>query len=165
MRKAALLPAAILALAFTPGHAMEGMARYEVRVDGLSCPFCVRGLEKKLQALAGASHVQVDLETGRARLESRAPLLPEALDKAVRDAGFSPRAIHLTIQGILQISGDHWSLLIGEGRTLPLLGGRQFGRLQTLLEAGKRAVVLSGEASRVAGHWQLSVEEAGEARP
>lgn len=165
MKKNCLIPAAILALSFTPGYAAEGMAHYEVHVDGMSCPFCVRGLEKKLQVLPGAANVHVDLATGLARLESKGALLPESLDKAVRDAGFSPRTIRMNLQGTLQGSGDHPSLLVGEGKTLSLAGGRQFGHLQTLVAAGKRTVVLSGDASRVAGHWQLSVEEVGEPRP
>ncbi len=164
MRKIDLIPAAILALAFTPACAMEGVAHYEVRVDGLSCPFCVRGLEKKLQALPSASNIKVDLATGLARLESKEALLPESLDKAVRDAGFSPRVIHMKLQGTLQGSGDRWSLELGEGKALPLSGGRSIGRLHPLAAAGKRSVILSGEATRVAGRWQLSVEEVEEAR-
>lgn len=165
MRKIPLVPVAILALALTPAFAMEGIARYEVHVDGLSCPFCVRGLEKRLLALPGVSNLRVDLATGLARLESKEPLLPESLDKAVRDAGFSPRGIHMSLQGTLQGSGDQPTLLIGENKALSLVGGRNFGRLQTLVAGGKRKVALSGEASQVRGRWQVSVDEVGEAHP
>lgn len=169
MKKTCLVPVAMLALAASPAHAGPGAlqetARYDVQVDGMSCPFCVRGLEKKLQALPGASNVHVDLATGLARLESRAAFPPESLDKAVRDAGFSPRAIHMNLLGTLQGPAEHPSLLFGTGKALALAGGRQFGRLQAFVAGGTRTVVLKGEASRGPGGWQLSVEDIEEARP
>lgn len=170
MKKTCLIPAALLALSTLPAHAEPGaprrMARYEIQVDGMSCPFCVRGLEKKLQALPGASNVHVDLATGLARLESRAAFPPESLDKAVRDAGFSPRAIHVDLRGTLQGPAEHPSLLLGTGEALTLAGGPEFRRLQAFVAGGTRAVVLKGRANRGAGGgWRLSVEGIEEAQP
>lgn len=169
MNRIILIPAAVLALSAIPAHAAPGAtqetARYDVQVDGMSCPFCVRGLEKKLRALPGAEHIHVDLAKGLARLESTAAFPPESLDKAVREAGFSPRAIHMNLQGTVQGSAEHPRILIGEGKSLALAGGRQFDRLQALVAAGTRAVVLKGEARRETGGWQLSVEGVEEVRP
>ncbi|MBW2460433.1 MAG: heavy-metal-associated domain-containing protein, partial [Deltaproteobacteria bacterium] len=58
-------------------------------VDGLACPFCAFGLERKLEALSGVDEVAVDLGEGLARftVAGGAVVLPEAIRDAVRDAG------------------------------------------------------------------------------
>lgn len=159
-----LVPAAILALPSGPVLAAEERPHYELRVDGLSCPFCVRGLEKRLLALPGASNLRVDLATGMARLESKEALPPESLDQAVRDAGFSPAAIRMSIPGVLGGSGDGPFLHIAQGKTVRLGTGPGFDRLQAMVASGRR-VVVKGEASRTGGRWVLSVEDVQEARP
>lgn len=69
----------------------------EVRfqVDGLSCPFCVFGLKKKLSQVEGLQGVEVDYKKGlvRARWDETKPFDEEAITKAVRDAGFTPGEI------------------------------------------------------------------------
>lgn len=37
---------------------------FEVRVDGLGCPFCAYGLEKKIKELKGVKKIKIDMETG-----------------------------------------------------------------------------------------------------
>ena len=50
---------------FAAGVALgEGRAVYDVRVDGLACPFCVHGLEKQLLAIEGVETVETDIKTG-----------------------------------------------------------------------------------------------------
>ncbi|MDX1629678.1 MAG: heavy-metal-associated domain-containing protein, partial [Fulvivirga sp.] len=38
--------------------------KVKVEVDGLSCPFCAYGLEKKLKNLDGVTNIKVDIENG-----------------------------------------------------------------------------------------------------
>lgn len=67
---------------------------FEVRVNGMACPFCAYGIEKKLRALPGAREVKVDLEAGRATFEAPAGTVSrEQVQKAIKDAGFSPGEI------------------------------------------------------------------------
>ena len=66
-----------------------------LRVDGLACPFCAYGLEKKLTHLEGVDSLEVRLDGGEVLLflEPGAALTDEALERAVKDAGFSLRAV------------------------------------------------------------------------
>ena len=38
--------------------------QFKVQVDGLGCPFCAFGLEKKFKELKGIKKVRIDIETG-----------------------------------------------------------------------------------------------------
>ena len=37
---------------------------YQLRVNGLSCPFCVYGIEKKLDTLEGVQSVETNIKDG-----------------------------------------------------------------------------------------------------
>ncbi len=75
--------------------AQEQVATVSIRVDGLTCPFCAYGLEKKLKRLAGAEKVQIDIDLGIAHIQVRDGMSIDEknLKKAVEDAGFTARKI------------------------------------------------------------------------
>jgi copper chaperone CopZ len=74
-----------------------GIDHVEVRVNGMACPFCAYGIEKKLRALPGARNVKVDLEGGRATFEAPAGAVTEQqIRQAIKEAGFTPGAINVT---------------------------------------------------------------------
>ncbi|BAO55249.1 heavy-metal-associated domain-containing protein [Nonlabens marinus] len=66
----------------------------KIEVDGLSCPFCAYGLEKKL-VQAGSKDVLIELEEGEATMSVSKDQQPteEELQKIVKDAGFTPKEI------------------------------------------------------------------------
>jgi copper chaperone CopZ len=69
----------------------------EVRVNGMACPFCAYGIEKKLRGLPGAKNVKVDLDGGRATFEAPAGSVSEQqVRQAIKDAGFTPGSIKVT---------------------------------------------------------------------
>ena len=69
---------------------------FEVHVNGMACPFCAYGIEKKLRALPGARDVKVDLEAGRASFVAPAGTVSkEQVQQAIRDAGFSTAEIKI----------------------------------------------------------------------
>jgi len=72
-----------------------GKTYIQIRVDGLSCPFCAYGLEKKLKKVKGAANLFIALEEGLVNLDVPANKKPteEVLRKVVTDAGFTPREI------------------------------------------------------------------------
>ena len=76
--------------------------RIILQVDGLSCPFCAYGLEKKLKALPGVSKLDIRINEGIAilEIESGQTLGDEQLKKAVKDAGFTLR--HIKREPIMQ---------------------------------------------------------------
>lgn len=62
----------------------------EVQVNGMACPFCAYGIQKKLRALPGARDVKVDLEASRATFEAPSGSITELqVKQAIKDAGFS----------------------------------------------------------------------------
>ncbi len=87
-------PGAVLLLALsvaTPASASD----FILRVDGLACPFCAYGVEKKLLAVPGIASIDVLLNQGQIVLtfSREAELDVAALDSAVEKAGFTLRGL------------------------------------------------------------------------
>ena len=66
-----------------------------VRVDGLACPFCAYGLEKKLKKLEGVASIEINIEeaTVELTLQPEAEVTEEAIREKVKAAGFTPKEI------------------------------------------------------------------------
>jgi mercuric ion binding protein len=66
---------------------------YRLHVDGLACPFCSYGIEKKLGALEGVQGLETHIKDGTVIVTMKDGVtLDEASAKqAVKDAGFSLR--------------------------------------------------------------------------
>lgn len=66
----------------------------QITVDGMVCNFCATNIDKTLAKLPGVSAVSVNLDAGAVILRASefAPSDAE-LRKAVKDAGFEPKAI------------------------------------------------------------------------
>ncbi len=81
--------------------ALAQVEKVEIRVDGLACPFCAYGLEKKLKKIEGVEKVQINVQDGIATLRSRKgkSVEVENLESVVKDAGFTPREITAIIVG------------------------------------------------------------------
>ena len=67
----------------------------KVYVDGLSCPFCAYGLEKKLKEMDGVTNIEIDVEKAFALLTVKEgkTVTKELIRKSVKDAGFTARKI------------------------------------------------------------------------
>ncbi len=67
----------------------------KVRVDGLSCPFCAYGLEKKLKKMEGVEKIEISIEDAYALLtiEDGMVVSEKTIRKNVKDAGFTAREI------------------------------------------------------------------------
>ncbi len=70
-------------------------AQIVLRVDGMSCPFCAFGLEKRLKAIAAVDTVVVRVSNGLVLIRTRdGQLLDDReLERAVERAGFSLREV------------------------------------------------------------------------
>lgn len=84
-----------------PRGVLAGGAEVTMRVDGLSCPFCAYGIEKKIKKLEGVEDVRVDLEGGKVVViyGDKKFFTSEGLEEAVKDAGFTPGKIELQETG------------------------------------------------------------------
>lgn len=84
-----------------------------LRVDGLACPFCAYGVEKKLKKLEGTSSMNILINEGKIILGWRPDraLDLEAIRKAVDMAGFTLRGVKATVRGALMSDAGKFYLL------------------------------------------------------
>ncbi len=87
-----------LILASTAGSAFAAERQgvtVKVRVDGLACPFCAYGLEKKLKRIEGVKGLDIMLNEGLAIVyfDEDARIDEGLIEEKVKEAGFTPRGI------------------------------------------------------------------------
>ena len=77
-------------LAFTATAAMAG-DNYTVKVDGMTCPFCVAKAEKTLKTLPGVKNVSTDLKAGVISVCTNPPasLTSDRVKSLITSAGFT----------------------------------------------------------------------------
>lgn len=73
-------------------NAQKAMDKFMVQVDGLGCPFCAYGLEKKFKEFKGIKNVKIDIETGDFSFAYPAEkeLTLVAVQEQVEKAGYTP---------------------------------------------------------------------------
>ncbi len=71
---------------------------YNIRVDGLACPFCAYGIEKKFKKMDGISNIKVDLDNGLVSVDAKEGLVltEEQMKKLFNDSGFTYRSMKKT---------------------------------------------------------------------
>ncbi|MDT8320047.1 MAG: heavy-metal-associated domain-containing protein [Xanthomonadales bacterium] len=84
-----LLAALMLSVA-----ALAADNQYVLGVDGLACPFCAYGIEKRLHKVDGVADIQVDVADSvvRVTLREGKALTEEQARQAVEEAGFTLRS-------------------------------------------------------------------------
>lgn len=75
--------------------ALAAGTQYALRVDGLACPYCAYGIEKKLKQIEGMEKIDVDLEKGLVTVNVRegVALTEPQMDQLFKDAGFTYRSM------------------------------------------------------------------------
>lgn len=87
--------AGVLSLSFgLSTTALAGERQYDMRVDGLTCPFCVATSAKALKKIDGVSDVSVDLDAGIISVcaTDGADLSDKRMTKLFRKKGFTFRS-------------------------------------------------------------------------
>ena len=89
-----LMLAMVLSLGWSAAAFADG-TRYELRVDGLVCPFCAYGIEKKLNAIDGVDEVVINLNHGLVTVDvtEGAVLNDSQMTELFNDAGFTYRSM------------------------------------------------------------------------
>ncbi len=89
-----LMTAMVLSLGWSAAAFADG-TRYELRVDGLACPFCAYGIEKKLNAIDGVDEVDIDLNSGLVTVDvtEGTALNDSQMTELFNDAGFTYRSM------------------------------------------------------------------------
>ena len=69
----------------------KGKKYVKVEIDGLACPFCAYGLEKKLLQIKGADNFNVNIDSAYATLTvtDKSKVTKDEIKQVVKDAGFS----------------------------------------------------------------------------
>jgi len=94
----------ILLLITSLSFAGETKDNYTIKVDGLACPFCAYGLEKKFKEFKSIKDTKIDMETGvfTFTYPSGEALTIAQVEQKVKDAGYTP--IHTKI---IRANGKH----------------------------------------------------------
>lgn len=171
MRKATAVAVFLLLLGLR-GWAFAEVSQVSVHVDGLACPFCVFGIEKKLGEVPGVERVSTDLKSGKVSLEFAEGSTPDiqALEKAVEKAGFTPRQVTLAAIGTLRIERDQVFLAVrgSDARYLLFEEGRDHkdffspetkAELEQEVEAGTVVAVTGRVHEHAEGAVGLSIDK------
>jgi len=92
MKKSIVVSALLTLMVVFSVIAQEGRDKFMVQVDGLGCPFCAYGLEKKFKEFKGIKNVKIDIETGDFSFSYPADkaLTIIVVEKQVEKAGYTP---------------------------------------------------------------------------
>ena len=88
----------LVAFAFT-STALADDVQYDIRVDGITCPFCVATSERALKKITGVHAVGSNLETGTLFVcaDSRVTFTDPQLKQLFLDKGFTYRSFQKTL--------------------------------------------------------------------
>ncbi|MFD0798782.1 heavy-metal-associated domain-containing protein [Maribacter chungangensis] len=92
MKKTIVITLVIGMMTVFGANAQKAMDKFMVQVDGLGCPFCAYGLEKKFKEFKGIKNVKIDIETGDFSFAYPAEkeLTLVAVQEQVEKAGYTP---------------------------------------------------------------------------
>lgn len=97
---AIMITVALSLFAFAKADAQKNNNRdqFEVQVDGLGCPFCAYGLEKKFKEFKGIKDVKIDIKTGDFSFSYPADkeLSMKDVQAQVEKAGYTPNISKIT---------------------------------------------------------------------
>ncbi len=84
----------LVAVALTSTAVVADEVQYDIRVDGITCPFCVATSERALKKIEGVQSVGSNLETGTIFVcaDSQVALTDAQLKQLFRDKGFTYRS-------------------------------------------------------------------------
>ena len=87
-----------------------------VRVDGLICPFCAYGLQKRLSRIDEIDSVSIDQPRGLAVVTMNPGEVVDfyEMTEAVIDSGYTPRGINITATGRVELWNGRLTLVIEE---------------------------------------------------
>lgn len=129
----------------------------QVKIDGLSCPFCIYGLEKKLKRVEGVEELKLQFDTGIAEIKIKddKSIDVDGIRKAVKDGGFTPRDMIVTVKGKIE-EVDGRMILRNDGVSVGFIL-KDNKRLKEIIESEKiqdKTIVITGlvQEKRIKGH-------------
>ena len=83
----------------------EDQVQYDIRIDGMTCPFCVASSEKALKKIDGINTIRTNIETGTMTVcaEPSVILTDDQLEQLFLKKGFTYRSLtqsnHCSLDG------------------------------------------------------------------
>jgi len=97
-----LIKSILISLALFGATAQTAVAEtsvYSIRVDGLACPYCAYGIEKKLNEIKGVKFMDMNLDEGIVTVEAADVKLDDAqLKQLFEDSGFTYRSKQVSVK-------------------------------------------------------------------
>ncbi len=112
IQKTTLILMSLIMLLGVTSLAQAEVKQVTLRIDGLACPFCAFGLEKKLKKLDGYRSIKVFINEGKVNIgwKEDKPLKISAIHAAVKAAGFTIRNIKGDFVGTIEKEDDQFFL-------------------------------------------------------
>lgn len=121
--------------------------KIEIGIDGLACPFCSYGLEKKLKKIKGVGEVKIYVDKGVAILKHKKEqsIMIDELESAVQDAGFTPGEIKATVVGkVTQRDGTLVFSTTGSDVMFMINENDELQKLRSELKGTEKGVRITG---------------------
>jgi len=126
----------------------------QVRIDGLTCPLCAYGLEKRLKKMDDVASISLDQPNGllRAKAKPGKMIDLDTLTAAITGTGFTPRQIQVTVTGRMEQWNGRPTLFVADEERLFLAPPEKVQEVQKALGKGHQLVTISGVASHPDEH-------------
>lgn len=128
-----------------------------VAVDGMACPFCAFGVEKRLKRVGGVGSIEVNLGASSAALTASdgGSIDVSSIPEAIRKAGFTPGTIEVTAVGTISAEDSERLLFEVSGTDQEML----LVNLSGEIEKKSTEFAAAGVRVRVSGALHLHPEE------
>jgi len=124
-------------------------------LDGLVCTFCAYNLEKKLKRIESVEDLKILVNAGLAefKIKEGKSIDVDEIKKAVKDGGFTPREMFVTLKGKIEEFGGRMNLIVGDDRFI-LKYNEILKEIITSEKAQDKIVTVTGlvQEERIKGH-------------
>lgn len=141
-----------------------------VTVEGLACPFCAYGIEKKLKRVEGVRSIDIDMNRGVVVLAAEKGRSVDIgqIPGAVKDSGFSSSQMKARVTGTARLEGEKFLLQYGGLDELLIVGDMNTDRekqFSEYIKSGKTVEVEGIIQEGPEGAWTLLPESLKGASP
>ena len=148
---------------FLPRVAHSRILEVTVTVEGLACPFCAYGIEKKLKRVEGVRSIDVEMERGIVIItaENDRSVNIGQVPEAVEDSGFSLKQMKVRVTGTARKNGGKFLLQYGGPDELLTIGDmktEQKKQFSEYVETGKAVEAQGIVQEQSEGVWTLYPE-------
>lgn len=132
-------------------------AKVQVKLDGLVCTFCAYNLEKKLKRVEAVEDLKIFVNAGLAELTIKEgkSIDVDGIKKAVKDGGFTPREILITLKGRTEKTDGQMILRVDKVSDVFILKNNEILKdIITSEKARDKIVTITGlvQEERIKGH-------------